>query len=191
MKRRQRNASLVYSTDHGRVCPGCGQPASKCRCTGQPAQKPEAPKGDGVVRVGRQTRGRKGKGVTVVTGLPLGTGELQELAKRLKARCGAGGTVKDGVIEIQGEHRDAVVGALEAEGFAARRGRRISGRPRPPSDSGWLVSRGRKTNQGEPEPGMSTSTARMRPSPGKRSCPKTFDSHRKSVLISGPPSAQA
>ena len=121
MKRRQRNASLVYSSDHGRVCPGCGRPAAECRCTGQAPGNPKASKGGGVVRVGRETKGRKGKGVTVVTGLPLGTGELQELAKRLKACCGAGGTVKDGVIEIQGEHRDAVVRALEAEGIAARR----------------------------------------------------------------------
>ena len=120
MKRRQRNASLVYSSDHGRVCPGCGRLAAECNCATRSAGRPKAP-GDGVVRVGRETKGRKGKGVTVVTGLPLGTGELQELAKRLKACCGAGGTVKDGVIEIQGEHRDAVVRALEAEGIAARR----------------------------------------------------------------------
>ena len=121
MRRRQRNASLVYSSDHGRVCPGCGQPATECSCATRPAGKSKQPKGDGVVRVGRETKGRKGKGVTVVTGLPLGKEELRELAKRLKARCGAGGTVRNGMIEIQGEHRDAVVRALEAEGFAARR----------------------------------------------------------------------
>lgn len=121
MKRRPRNASLVYSTEHGRVCPGCGQPAASCACAARPAGKSKATKGDGAVRVGRETKGRKGKGVTVVTGLPLGNEELRELAKRLKARCGAGGTVRDGVIEIQGEHRDAVVRALQAEGFAARR----------------------------------------------------------------------
>ena len=118
MRRRQRNASLVYSSEHGRVCPGCGRPAGECSCA---TGKSKAPKGDGIVRVGRETRGRKGKGVTVVTGLPLGKDELRELAKRLKARCGAGGTVRDGVIEIQGEHRDAVVRALEEEGFAARK----------------------------------------------------------------------
>ena len=121
MKRRQRHASLVYSSDHGRVCSGCGQPVSGCSCATRQAAKPKTPKGDGVVRVGRETRGRKGKGVTVVTGLPLGKDELRELAKRLKARCGAGGTVRDGVIEIQGEHRDALVRALEAEGFAAKK----------------------------------------------------------------------
>ena len=121
MKRRQRNASLVYSSDHGRVCSGCGRPVSGCRCDPQAGAKPKSPKSDGVVRVGRETRGRKGKGVTVVTGLPLEAGELQDLAKRLKARCGAGGTVRDGVIEIQGEHRDAVVRELEAEGFAAKK----------------------------------------------------------------------
>lgn len=121
MKRRQRNASLVYSTESGRVCPGCGRPAGDCSCANRRAEKPGTSKGDGIVRVGRETKGRKGKGVTVVTGLPLGKEELRELARRLKARCGAGGTVRDGVIEIQGEHREAVVRALEAEGFAARR----------------------------------------------------------------------
>lgn len=121
MRRRQRNASLVYSSGPGRVCPGCGRPAAECSCGTRQAGKPGASKGDGIVRVGRETKGRKGKGVTVVTGLPLGKDELRELAKRLKARCGAGGTVRDGVIEIQGEHRDAVVSALEAEGFAAKK----------------------------------------------------------------------
>ena len=121
MRRRQRNASLVYSSGHGRVCPGCGRPAAECGCATRQAGNQGASKGDGIVRVGRETKGRKGKGVTVVTGLPLGKDELRELAKRLKARCGAGGTVRDGVIEIQGEHRDAVVRALQEEGFEARR----------------------------------------------------------------------
>jgi translation initiation factor 1 len=77
--------------------------------------------GDGRVRVGRETQGRKGKGVTVVTGLPLVPDELKALAKELKARCGTGGTVKDGVIEIQGDHRDAIVAELGKRGFDVRR----------------------------------------------------------------------
>jgi translation initiation factor 1 len=80
------------------------------------------PRGDGVVRIGRQTQGRKGKGVTVITGLPLAPGELGELAARLKKRCGSGGTVTDaGAIEIQGDHRDALVIELGRLGYTVKR----------------------------------------------------------------------
>lgn len=109
--------TLVYSTDHGRICPGCGKPKAGCVCRRQPA----VPKGDGVVRVGRQTQGRKGKGVTVITGLPLQAEELRGLASELKRRCGTGGTVKDGVIEIQGDHRDDLVDELGRRGYKAKR----------------------------------------------------------------------
>ena len=119
MSRKQRNARVVYSSDLGRICPNCGKPTAECVCA-QKAMGGHSKKG-GVVRVSRETKGRKGKGVTVVTGLPLPPGELEQLAKKLKAKCGAGGTIKDGVIEIQGEQRDAVVRALEQEGFAAKR----------------------------------------------------------------------
>lgn len=73
------------------------------------------------VRVGRETKGRGGKGVTVITGLRLSVAELEAIAGELKRRCGSGGTVKEGVIEIQGDHRDAIVVALRARGFDARR----------------------------------------------------------------------
>jgi translation initiation factor 1 len=80
------------------------------------------PKGDGIVRIGRQTQGRKGKGVTVITGLPLAGGALEELATRLKKRCGSGGTVTDaGAIEIQGDHRDALVVELGRLGYTVKR----------------------------------------------------------------------
>jgi len=116
-KRRNSNSGLVYSTDRGKMCPTCGQPTSTCQCRGAA----DKAKGDGVVRVARETKGRKGKAVTIVTGLPLTTDELQQLAKDLKARCGAGGTVKDGVIEIQGEHRDTLVQELARHGYQAKR----------------------------------------------------------------------
>lgn len=77
--------------------------------------------GNGVVRVGRQTAGRKGKGVTVVTGVPLAGADLEALAAALKRRCGSGGTVRDGVIEIQGDHRDLLVGELAARGWTVKR----------------------------------------------------------------------
>lgn len=106
--------ALVYSTEHGRLCPGCGKPKAQCAC-----RKAQAPKGDGNVRVGREVR--KGAGVSVVTGLPLAGEALKALAKELKARCGSGGTVKDGVIEIQGDHRDLLVAELAKRGFKAKR----------------------------------------------------------------------
>lgn len=73
------------------------------------------------MRVGRQTQGRKGKGVTVITGLPLGDDELKTLARDLKTRCGTGGTAKDGVIEIQGDHRDLLVEELTRRSWDAKR----------------------------------------------------------------------
>lgn len=109
----------MYSTDVGRTCPRCRRALDECRCAERLAGK--RPAGDGIVRVGRETKGRKGKGVTVITGLPLAEGELSELAKRLKKRCGSGGTVRDGTIEIQGDHRDLLVGELTALGYRAKR----------------------------------------------------------------------
>jgi len=109
---------LVYSTDMGRMCPECRRPTEQCRCKQKAASKSV---GDGTVRVGRQTKGRKGKGVTVVTGLPLAAADLEKLARDLKRKCGSGGTVRDGVIEIQGEHRDVLVEELTRRGYPAKR----------------------------------------------------------------------
>lgn len=108
---------LVYSTQHCAMCPDCGRPEAACRCA---AQRRGARR-DGVVRVGRETQGRKGKGVTVVTGVPLEGAELAQLAKQLKRRCGSGGTVKHGVIEIQGDHRDTLVAELAGRGWNVKR----------------------------------------------------------------------
>ena len=74
-------------------------------------------KNDEVVRIGRETKGRKGKGVTVIKGIPLNLEELKELAKQLKQKCGSGGTVKNNVIEIQGDHRDKLIEELSAQGY--------------------------------------------------------------------------
>src|SRR5690554_8123034 len=92
---------LVYSTDSGRMCPDCRQPQDACIC-GQP----QVPAGDGIARVRRETKGRGGKTVTTISGLALPADELKALAKRIKARCGCGGSVVDGVIEIQGDRAD-------------------------------------------------------------------------------------
>ena len=118
----QRNR-LVYSTGTGRLCPECGRTSAECRCRrSKPAQAaPTAPAGDGIVRVGRETKGRKGKGVTLVKGVPLDEVALNQLGKQLKAACGCGGTVKDGVVEVQGDHVDRVVALLVAQGYKAKR----------------------------------------------------------------------
>ncbi len=107
----------VYSSESGPMCPECGRPTGDCVC----GQNRRAVPTDGVVRVSRETKGRKGKGVTVVTGVPLDALELAALAKQLKSRCGAGGTVKNGVIEIQGDHRDRLVTELQGRGWTVKR----------------------------------------------------------------------
>jgi len=109
---------VVFSTGRGRICPECGRAAAQCACR---RGGPVPPPGDGIVRVARSTRGRKGKGVTLITGLPLDHDGLRELAKQLKQSCGCGGTVKDGAIEIQGEHRDRLVRELEGRGYRVKR----------------------------------------------------------------------
>ena len=111
--------TLVYSTDGGRMCPSCRQPQTQCRCA-QAARA--ATVGDGRVRVSRETQRRGGKTVTVVRGLPLDAEALATLGKRLRTSCGTGGTAKDGVLELQGDHVERVLAALLAEGFAAKRG---------------------------------------------------------------------
>jgi translation initiation factor 1 len=108
---------LVYSTDAGRMCPDCRMPVASCVCKAQAA----IPKGDGVVRVSRETKGRGGKAVTLVKGVQLDTVGLTELGKTLKNACGSGGTVKDGVIEVQGDHCDRVVALLKAQGHSVKR----------------------------------------------------------------------
>ncbi len=113
-----RGTGIVYSTEHGRMCPACGKPVGECVCR---REKRTVPVGDGVVRVGRETKGRKGKGVTVITGLPLDEQGLQKLATNLKRRCGAGGTVKGHTIEIQGDHRDLLVAELTQRGYTVKR----------------------------------------------------------------------
>ena len=117
MKREETTHGTVYSTVHGRMCPVCTKPIAACECR----QKRAVPKSDGIVRVGRETKGRKGKGVTVITGVPLEDAELKELGRRLKAKCGAGGTVRDGVIEIQGDHRDVLLEELRTRGWTVKR----------------------------------------------------------------------
>ena len=107
---------LVYSTEHGRMCPDCRQPQAQCVCKAAPV-----PVGDGIVRVSRETKGRGGKAVTLVKGVLLGPDALAELCKKLKTACGSGGTVKDGVIEVQGDHVERVLDTLKKLGHTVKR----------------------------------------------------------------------
>ena len=100
------------------MCPGCDQPVDACTCN---VRKDVTPETDGIVRVALDTKGRKGRGVTVVTGIPLPPSELAILGKQLKQRCGSGGTVKDGSVEIQGDHRDLLVQQLQERGWTVKR----------------------------------------------------------------------
>ena len=111
------NYRPVYSDETGRLCLKCGKPIKGCICK----KSGTARAGDGIVRISRSTAGRKGKGVTIVTGVPLEGAALKELAKQLKQKCGSGGTLKDGVIEIQGEHRDQLIEELQKLGWTVKR----------------------------------------------------------------------
>jgi translation initiation factor 1 len=111
------NTRLVYSSEQGKLCTTCGKPIKACVCRQAKAVMPK----DGVVRVGRETKGRKGKGVCLITGVPLGEEELKKLGKQLKQKCGTGGTVKNGVIEIQGDHRDTLIDELKKFGWTVKR----------------------------------------------------------------------
>jgi translation initiation factor 1 len=114
------SGGLVYSTDSGRTCPSCRQAQADCRCKALVATAQRA-QGDGVARVTREKQGRGGKTVTVVRGLPLDGVALAVLGKRLRHACGAGGTAKDGVLEVQGDHAERVVALLLAEGHPVKR----------------------------------------------------------------------
>ena len=99
------------------LCSKCHQLKTTCTCKSEPS----APSKSTVVRVGRETKGRRGKGVTIISDLPLDENDLIELATKLKTRLGTGGTVKDGRIEIQGDHRDRIIQELEGMGYRAKR----------------------------------------------------------------------
>ena len=108
----------VYSTEVGRVCPSCSKPLALCICQSLSKQQVQ---GDGTIRISRESKGRKGKGVSLITGLPLAAKELNTLAKKLKQLCGSGGAVKNGVIEIQGDHRDKLLAELLKLGYQAKK----------------------------------------------------------------------
>ncbi len=112
-----RTSRPVYSTDRGRLCPGCGASRDACRCSRKTASQAAT---DGIVRLHRESKGRGGKAVTIIRGLPMEAPELKALAKTLKQRCGVGGAVKDGAVEIQGDQRELLQKILSEQGFKVK-----------------------------------------------------------------------
>lgn len=115
-KRKNSGQRLVYSTDGGRLCPQCHRPVAECVC----GKDRPASTGDGIVRLQRETKGRGGKAVTVVVGIPLAAAELKDLAKVLKQKCGVGGALKGENIEIQGDQRELIKAELEKQGYTVK-----------------------------------------------------------------------
>lgn len=115
-KRKNTESRLVYSTALGRLCPQCLRPVADCVC----GNSRPAATGDGIVRLHRETKGRGGKAVTLIKGLPLSAEELKDLASQLKKKCGVGGAAKDGDIEIQGDQRALLKTELENRGYTVK-----------------------------------------------------------------------
>ena len=116
MKKNKKGLGIVYSTDQGTMCPNCGAPIASCGCMA----KEDIPAGDGIVRIKHETKGRKGKGVTVISGISLAHDELKLLTQKLKQKCGSGGTLKDRTIEIQGDHRTTLLEEFGNLGFKVK-----------------------------------------------------------------------
>ncbi|MFT4615003.1 MAG: translation initiation factor 1 [Bacteroidia bacterium] len=116
MAKKGGNGGLVYSTDAGRLCPQCHRAVAACVCG---ADRPAAV-GDGIVRLHRESKGRGGKEVTLIKGLPLAPAELKSLAKALKKKCGVGGSLKEDVVEIQGDQRSLLKQELEKRGYTVK-----------------------------------------------------------------------
>ena len=115
------NSRLVYSTESGRLCPSCGNPATKCTCKKKKGKKKQQEyQNDGIIRIRREVKGRKGKTVTTIFGIPLDDKELKQFAKTLKRCCGAGGSVKDGVVIIQGDHKEVLFQEIKKQGYTVK-----------------------------------------------------------------------
>jgi translation initiation factor 1 len=114
------NSRLVYSTETGRICPKCQNPISDCKCKKERPERKYQNKSDGIIRIRREVKGRKGKTVTTITGFDLDDEALNLVSKQIKQQCGTGGSVKNGVVIIQGDHRDTVKGLLEGQGYLVK-----------------------------------------------------------------------
>jgi len=116
MKTEDLNSKLVYSTALGSICPECRQAVDRCVC--KDIKKAAVPNTGGAVRISYETKGRKGKGMTLISGLTLSENKLLDLAKKLKQRFGTGGAVKDYIIQLQGDHREQSAQELKKLGVS-------------------------------------------------------------------------
>lgn len=117
MKNRSKNRTgIVFSTEQGRTCPECGMPVKSCICKGDNS----AQKSDGTVRIWLEKKGRRGKAVTLIKGVPLENSELKNLLKDLKRKCGTGGTMKNNIMEIQGDFGEVLAGELTKLGYSVK-----------------------------------------------------------------------
>jgi translation initiation factor 1 len=114
------DSRLIYSTESGKICPSCQEPVSECTCKKKKSRSQKNIKVDGTIRIQREVKGRKGKTVTTVSAFQLADDDLKDLAAQLKRRCGTGGSVKNGVIIIQGDYRDTLITELKNRGFKAK-----------------------------------------------------------------------
>lgn len=114
------SSRLVYSTETGRIFPNGGKPENKCSCKSKKSNLKTDIKFDGVIRIRRESKGRKGKTVTTISGFQEGTDNLKQIAKNLKSQCGSGGSIKDGVIIIQGDHRQTIQSELQKQGYKVK-----------------------------------------------------------------------
>ena len=112
-------SNRVYSTETGRICPDCNHAVAQCRCKGRSTNRLNTPN-DGIVRIRRETKGRKGAGVTIIDGLSMDDAALKKLTKKIKQACSSGGAIKAGAVEIQGEHREKIKALLEKEGLIVK-----------------------------------------------------------------------
>ncbi len=121
MSKNKKNG-LVYSTDAGRMCPNCRQAIKSCTCKSdaQSSATTQGSKSESTIYIHRETKGRKGAGVSLIKGLPLDDKALKLLAKELKKKCGVGGAIKQGIIEIQGDQRDVLQRELESKGWRVK-----------------------------------------------------------------------
>ena len=114
------DSRLVYSTEFGQICPECQKPVSECICKKKKPKTPIRTKQDEIIRIGREVKGRKGKTVSVVYGFQFDRADLKILVKQLKQQCGTGGSVKDDMIIIQGDHREKLMKLLKAQGHKVK-----------------------------------------------------------------------
>ena len=114
------NSHLVYSTESGKICPLYQKFVSKCACKKKKSRSQTDIKYDGIIKIQREVKGHKGKTVTTVSAFQLADDELKSLAAQLKRKCGTGGSVKEGIIIIQGDHRDTLLSELKKQGYTAK-----------------------------------------------------------------------